>query len=127
MAKYTAICHTDCYWKNTLWLVGEVYEGDDPPGKHFSQDGIRKGPRVPLDPGTDPRSNVALRQILKDHGVGVPPNWSRKQMWARVRQIEIAVSKDELTNPNPEKKKELPETPVKKAVKKRKPRKPKKV
>ena len=62
--KFSATCHTKCYWLNNLWQPGEVYEGNHEPNKHFNQSG--KAPELPPpDAGSDPRSNVQLRKDLK--------------------------------------------------------------
>ena len=98
--KYSAICHTPCYWLETLWIVGDVYEGDIEPIKHFSQDGKIDKPVAPKMAGDDKRSNVQLRKVLTDSGFKPPKTWTRKQLWAKVCEIETAISKDALTNPS---------------------------
>jgi hypothetical protein len=98
--KYSATCHKVCYWKENLWQIGEVYEGNDPPNKHFSKDGI--GPKEePIDAGQDPMPNVEIKKRLKRHPFNftVPRKWTRRQMWAKLKEMELAASKDELTNP----------------------------
>jgi hypothetical protein len=97
---YRGVCHTTCYWLETLWLVGEVYEGDAPPNKHFSIDGKLDVPLPPPDAGGDLRSNIELRQELKraPFNFDAPKNWSRKKLWARLKEFERAEEIDELTS-----------------------------
>lgn len=103
--RYRAICHTPCFWLDNLWSPGEIYDGDIEPGKHFSQDGDRGFEKPPESPAFDKRSNVELTAILKsEHNFTVPRNWNRKQIWSKLQSCELNASKDELTNPNPEKK-----------------------
>ena len=98
---YKAICHTRCYWLDTLWSVGDVYQGSEKPIKHFSSDGEMGRPVAPPVAGDDPRSNVEIRKILKDkYGSTKPSSWSRKQLWAALRAFETAESRDEVTNPS---------------------------
>ncbi len=101
MAKYAhrGICHTPCYWKETLWIVGDVYEGDDPPNKHFSSDGEKDPEAPPPDAGSDPRSNLQLRKDLKEHPYNftAPKSWTRKQMWAKFHEVDRALELDALT------------------------------
>ena len=99
--QYKAICHTKCYWLETLWEVGEVYEGDILPNKHFSLDGSNPNPPPPEIHGDDPRSNLELRIALKKHPYNftVPKSWSRKQMWNKLKDIERSWELDALTNP----------------------------
>ena len=101
MAKvYKAICHTKCYWLETLWQIGEVYEGVYEPGKHFSADGKLDNPLPPPDAGADKRSNKEIREILKSKDNSTKPkSWSRKKLWAALNEFETAEGKDELTNP----------------------------
>jgi hypothetical protein len=98
---YKAVCHTKCYWLETLWEKGDVYKGTIEPIKHFSQDGKTENPKPPPNPGDDQRSNVQLRSALKKHPYNfkAPSRWSRKQLWSKLKELEIAVEKDELTNP----------------------------
>ena len=97
---YRAICHTTCYWRHTLWNVGDVYEGEEPPNKHFSKDGKTDKPLPPTGPSEDPRSTKQMIAILKEKfNVKVPRTSARKTVWAKLRDYEIAESKDELTNP----------------------------
>jgi len=94
---YKGICHTTCYWKNTLWNVGEIYEGDEPFNKHFSVSGVREEPIIAPTPGDDPRSNVELRAVLQnDFNFRAPKNWTRKQIWNRLYELGNAQSKDAL-------------------------------
>jgi hypothetical protein len=97
--KYRATCHKKCYWKENLWQVGEIYEGNDPPNKHFSTDG-RAPKGEPIDAGQDPMPNVEIKKRLKKHPFNftVPRKWTRKQMWAKLKEMEIMESKDALTN-----------------------------
>jgi hypothetical protein len=97
--KYSATCHTKCYWLENLWEVGEVYEGNEKPNKHFNQSG--EAPEVP--PPTrmdDSRSNKELRDTLKKLNFTAPEKSTRKELWSKLRDLEIAISKDELTNPS---------------------------
>ena len=101
MAKkmYRSICHTKCYWLNNLWKPGQVYEGEIEPGKHFNADGKLDKPLPPANPGDDPRSNAELKMVLKkQHNFTVPTKWLRKQIWGKLKDLELAVSKDALTN-----------------------------
>ena len=95
--KYQAICHTACYWLETYWEPGEVYQGDIPPNKHFSQDGKIDRVVLPRDAAADPRSNDELREFLKSHNVRIPNNAARKTLWGKVNAIELAAEKDALT------------------------------
>ena len=98
---YKAVCHTKCYWQETLWKPGDVYEGSAKPCKHFSEDGKIDKPLPPPMACEDTRSNDEIRSILKDkYGSSKPSSWSRKQLWAALRQFETAESKDESTNPS---------------------------
>jgi len=101
---YKAICHTKCYWLDTLWDVGEIYEGEVPPIKHFSQDGVNPDPPPPETFGDDPRSNIELIAALKKHPYNftAPKSWSRKQIWAKFKELERAWEIDALTNPDKE-------------------------
>ena len=95
--KYSATCHTKCFWLNNLWMPGEVYEGNEEPIKHFNQSG--KAPDLPPpDAGSDKRSNVQLRAALKKHPFNftAPTKWIRKQLWAKLQELELAASKDAL-------------------------------
>ena len=95
--KYKAICHTSCYWKETLWQIGEIYEGDDPPNKHFSKSGKTDPTLPPPDAGSDKRSNKQLRiDLKKDHNFSAPKNWTRKQLWGKIAEIERSQSIDAL-------------------------------
>jgi len=93
---YTAICHTTCYWLHTLWVIGDVYEGTFPPNKHFSIDGTKDPETPPDDAGSDPRSNRELRDLLEDFGKKVPRQWSRKKLWAELKEFEEIAEKDAL-------------------------------
>lgn len=97
---YRAVCWKTCYWKDNLWQPGEVYEGQDPPGKYFMKEGEDPPEEEVMDAGSDPRPNVELKKILKDKfGFNVPSRWKRRQIWVKLKEMEIAESKDELTNP----------------------------
>ena len=67
--KFTAICHTKCYWGETLWHIGEIYEGNmpipPPADRWFSADGTTDNPEPPPIAGLDPRTNDELRVALK--------------------------------------------------------------
>lgn len=70
---YKAICHTKCFWMDTLWEVNDIYEGPAKPPKHFSKDG--KPPNEDPDvmaAGDDPRSTVEMLTVLKKK-FGVDP------------------------------------------------------
>ena len=88
--KYRGICHTTCYWLDTLWEIGEVYEGNIPPNKHFSEDGKKDAALPPPNAGSDRRSNLELREAIEDFGVNVPKSWTRKKLWARLKELEEA-------------------------------------
>lgn len=94
--KYRATCHTKCYWLNNLWQPGEVYEGNvHKPNKHFNESGEapEAPPPTPMD---DPRSNAQLREELKKHPYNfkAPSKWIRKQLWAKLKELEMLASKD---------------------------------
>lgn len=97
--RYRAVCHTKCYWLENLWEVGEVYEGDIKPNKHFKMAGEPDPEKPPEGPSGDPRSTKELRETLENI-MSVPKSWSRKKIWAELKSREIAISKDELTNPS---------------------------
>jgi len=98
---YKAVCHTKCYWQETLWDIGDVYEGSEKPIKHFSEDGKIDKPVPPPMACEDTRSNNEIRRLLKDkYGSTKPSSWSRNQIWAALRQFETAESRDEVTNPS---------------------------
>ena len=99
---YTAVCHTKCYWLETLWDVGETYTGDIPPNKHFSDTGVNPNPPPPETVGDDPRSNIELRKALKRHPYNftVPKSWTRKQMWGKLKDMERSWELDAATNPD---------------------------
>lgn len=96
--KHRGVCYRECYWKETLWKPGEVYEGDDLPGKYFNTDG--KSPELPPETAAaDPRSNKEIREILsKKYNSSLPKSASRKKLWQRLHEFEIAESKDALTD-----------------------------
>lgn len=99
--KYRAVCHKECYWLENLWKPGEIYEGEMPPGKHFSLEGEEPPEEKPIDPGVDPRPTKELKEKLSSaFNFKVPGSWSRKQIWYKLKDMEIAESKDELTNPS---------------------------
>ena len=99
--KIRGVCHTRCYWLETLWEPGEVYEGSDPLCKHFSADGKLDKPIPPPHPGDDPRSTNTIRNILKDkYNSDYPKHWSRKKVWAALIDFETMGSRDETTNPS---------------------------
>jgi len=104
MGKETLIrktCHTKCYVFDTLWSPGDIYEGKQDPGKHFSHDGKLDKPLPPSGPGDDPRPTTELRKILKDKfGSTKPSSWQRKQVWTALRDFETAESRDASTNPS---------------------------
>jgi hypothetical protein len=96
--KFRKICHTKCYKYETLWDVGDVYEGDEDPGKHFSDDGINTKPEPPKLACDDPRSTVLMVKILKEtFGVTMPKSRGRKKIWAKLHEMEKAAAQDEQT------------------------------
>ncbi len=98
---YKAVCHTRCYWLETLWEVGDVYEGSIEPKYHFSKDGELDKPVAPPMACEDTRSTKEITRLLKDkYGSTKPSSWSRKQLWATLRGFETAESRDEVTNPS---------------------------
>lgn len=96
--KYEATCHTKCYWLDNLWEPGEVYQGNEKPGKHFNQSG--EAPELPPPaPVDDPRSNRELKAALLDKfDFKAPTKWVRTQIWSKLRDLELAASKDALTS-----------------------------
>ena len=98
-----SICHTKCYWKETLWNPGEVYEGKEPveppADRWFSTDGKVDRPEPPPIPGLDPRSNDELRSTLKMHPFNftAPKSWKRKQLWDKLTEFETAQARDAAT------------------------------
>ena len=98
--KYEAICHTTCYWLETLWDVGEVYEGNVKPNKHFSRDGIKPDGLPAPTPGDDARSNDELVKALSAFGVRATKKMGRKKLWSKLVELENAALKDELINPS---------------------------
>ena len=99
--KHKATCHTTCYKFETMWQPGEVYEGDQDPGKHFSPDGVKDPSAPPPDAGSDPRSNKEIRNILqRKYNSTKPKSWNRKKLWAALQEFEMAEGQDEATNPS---------------------------
>jgi hypothetical protein len=100
MAEYRAVCHTQCYWLNTLWRPGEVYEGNLEPIHHFSVDGKLDKPIPPPEPGLDPRPNKVLRAelIRAPFNFDAPKSWPRKKLWSKLQEFERAEEMDELTS-----------------------------
>lgn len=100
MAKtYRGICHTTCYWLETLWNPGEVYEGELPLCKHFSEDGKKDPELPPPDPGADPRSTATIRKVLKNkYGSSHPSSWPRRKLWEKLNEFETAQERDEATS-----------------------------
>jgi len=70
---YRAICHTKCYWMDTLWEEGDAYEGTVKPCKHFSKDGTApdEDPKIRAA-ADDPRSTSDMLTVLK-RKFGVDP------------------------------------------------------
>ena len=96
---YRAVCHTKCYWLETLWLVGEDYEGSAEPNHHFSEDGKIENPPPPPTAGDDPRSTKAIRQILKNkYSSTNPQSWPRKKLWQKLHEFETLQEMDEATS-----------------------------
>jgi len=112
----TRTCHTKCYAFETLWKPGDVYEGEEDPGKHFSVSGEQEIPPPPPTPGDDPRSNKELKAALAapPFNFKVPTSWPRKKYWQKLFDLENSYARDAQTNPNPEKITRI-ETPEKKA------------
>ena len=97
---FKSICHTKCYWKETLWEPGEIYEGEDEAiDRWFSSDGKVDRPAPPPIAGLDPRSNDQLRIDLKEHPFNftAPKSWTRKQMWEKLSEFETAMARDAAT------------------------------
>lgn len=98
-----SICHTKCYWNETLWKPGEIYEGSEPVSfpadRWFSSDGKIEHPEPPPIAGLDPRSNAELRSTLKMHPFNftAPKSWTRKQMWEKLTEFEHAQARDAAT------------------------------
>ena len=96
---YEAVCHTKCYWLETLWQVGEVYKGSVEPNQHFSKDGKIDNPLPPPDAGADPRSTKTIIKVLKNKYASTnPKSWSRKKLWARLHEFETLQEQDEATS-----------------------------
>jgi len=93
---YRGICHTRCYWLDTLWEPGDEYEGTEPLGKHFSEEGMPEPEKPPRTAADDPRSNQDLRDELKEHpnNFTAPRSWKRKQLWEKLRDLEMLRSRD---------------------------------
>ena len=97
---YRAVCWKECYWKENLWSPGEIYEGEDPPGKYFHVEGEDPPEEQIMDPGSDPRPNTLLKKILKEQfGFKTPTSWTRRKIWAKLNEYETASSKDSATKP----------------------------
>ena len=95
-----SVCHTKCYWRETLWDIGAIYEGSSPPPERwFSSDGKVEHPPPPPIPGLDPRSNVELRESLKKHpfNFSAPKSWTRKKLWEKLNDFEIDLARDKAT------------------------------
>ena len=104
--KYRKICHTDCYKFSTLWLIGDIYEGDEDPGKHFSDDGLPPDD-IPATAGPDdPRStNELIKELKTKFGVTMTKARGRKVIWAKLKDLEDKAAKDAQTEelaPEPE-------------------------
>jgi len=99
------ICHRKCYVFDTIWDVGDIYEGKEDPGKHFSDDGMGN-PEPPKIAADDPRSTAEMRDILKNkYGVTMRKNQLRKVVWAKLHEMELAAAQDVQTE-------ELPPAPA---------------
>lgn len=97
--RYKAICHTRCYWLETLWEPGDVYEGDHPANKHFNKTGYLDKDKAPsTDAGSDPRSTEELKIRLKLYGMDIDDKWTRKQIWAKLSLADEQAVKDALTD-----------------------------
>ena len=98
-----SICHTKCYWNETLWKPGEIYEGKEPVAppadRWFSSDGKVERPEPPPIAGLDPRSNAVLRATLKTHPFNftAPKSWNRKKLWEKLSEFETAQARDAAT------------------------------
>ena len=98
---FKKVCHTTCYKFNTMWNPGETYEGEEDPGKHFSDRGVPKPELPPDDAGMDPRSTGEIRHILKTkYNSTKPGTWTRRKLWTALRDFEEAEARDESTNPS---------------------------
>jgi hypothetical protein len=98
-------CVRDCFYLNKYFKEGEAFpenwiNNGFKPGKHFAPRAeageiIRTG-RLKTHVtchGDDPRSNVELRKILADNGIEDAENWTRKELWEAVRNLENAAAK----------------------------------
>ena len=101
--KVRSVCHTKCWWGQTLWDVGDVYEGSSPvpapADRWFSSDGKVERPEPPPVAGLDPRTNVELRESLKKHpfNFSAPKSWTRKKLWEKLNDFEIDLARDKAT------------------------------
>jgi hypothetical protein len=97
--EYKAICHTKCYWLDTLWNPGDVYIGPAKPCHHFSKDGKRpnEDPLL-MAAGDDPRSTKEMLTVLKrKYGVEPPVDEDglpakRQVVFQLLRRHEVAAS-----------------------------------
>jgi hypothetical protein len=106
-ATYT--CIRDCFYQNKLFKQGEPFpenwlKAGVPVGKHFAKTTeaheiilTGKLKTQVICHGDDPRSNVELRKILKDHGIEDAENWTRKDMWEAVIGWEKAPAQKKST------------------------------
>ena len=117
---FKKICHTQCFKFDTLWKPGDIYEGNDDPGKWFSEDGTPEAPNAPQISTDDPRSTDQLIRDLKNKfGVTMPKTRGRKIIWAKLHDLETQASQDENTQDlAPEK--EVKITPIRKRGPKKK-------
>lgn len=93
---YRAVCHTKCFWLNTLWEPNDVYEGPEKPIKHFSKDGTNpnKDPNV-MAAGDDPRSTNEMLTVLKNK-FGVEPPLDEDGFPAKRHDVFNLLRKHEL-------------------------------
>lgn len=96
---YRAVCHTKCYWLETLWKPGDVYEGEFVPNKHFSEDGKIEPNLPPPDHGADRRSTKEIREILETvYDSHYPTDTKRKVLWRALNEFETATDRDFATS-----------------------------
>ena len=97
LRPYKVVCHTKCFWLNTLWEPGDIYEGTDEPARdenkvmrYFSVDG--KPPHTDKTiraAGDDPRSTVEMLVTLsKKFGVEMPHDSLRVEVFEMLRKHE---------------------------------------
>jgi len=96
--KHRKICHCTCYKFQTLWQPGDIYEGDEDPGKHFSDDGEAPDGAPAQTPMDDIRSTDELINELKNKfNVTMTKARGRKAVWNKLRDFEEKAAKDAQT------------------------------